>query len=106
MKSSIDLISNDKIDNLRKKAFKLYLILVSNRKIDIKKISPMTDRCTILSDTMSRSNSDLSFVSKGGVGSNDWNSGCGSDSVYDKHMFDDDYSEFTRSTQDIEEYFV
>jgi hypothetical protein len=100
------LVSNNKIENLRKKAFKLYLILLSKRSVDFKKISPVNDRCTILSDTMSRSNSDLSFVSKGGVGSNDWNSGCESDSVYDKHMFDDVYSEFTRSTQDIEDYFV
>jgi hypothetical protein len=74
MESGIINVESERVESLRKRAFKLLMILASGRRINIKKISPANDCCTILSDSMSRNNSDLSFASKSGVGFSDWNS--------------------------------
>ncbi len=72
-------VEKDRVESLRKKAFKLLMILASGRRINIKKIEPVSN-CDLLSnsESISRTNSGISFNTNNNLDSyfSEWNSGC------------------------------
>lgn len=65
-------VEKERVESLRKKAFKLLMILASGRRINIKKIEPVTNR-----ESLSRNSSGISFNTNSDLDYlSDWNSVC------------------------------
>ena len=72
-------VEKERVESLRKKAFKLLLILASGRRLNIKKIEPLVNNDLLSNgDSISRTNSGISFNTNNDLDSyfSEWNSGC------------------------------
>ena len=66
-------VEKERLESLRKKAFKLLLILASGRRLNIKKIEPVSNK-----ESLSRNSSGISFNTNNDLDTylSEWNSGC------------------------------
>ena len=69
-------VEKERVETLRKKAFKLLLILASGRRLNIKKIEPVSNK-----ESLSRNSSGISFNTNSDLDYlSEWNSGCDNNS--------------------------